>query len=162
MCGQLIHSLVGVGNIGSADSQNRIIPLRIVEQFCRFFCNLVGWQLPGKTVLLRIDDTNHHALFGIVIKGTICDVISGIMMTGPGGSNWSDNPLAIIHLDSSLNLNERDIEWLIAVPRHKGRGLYRLCMTWIAVYIHVLEGPIPPHEISWNDISAICSMKLAK
>ncbi|MGH8069871.1 MAG: hypothetical protein ACRERE_32445 [Candidatus Entotheonellia bacterium] len=136
--------------------------MKIVEQFCRFFCNLVGWQLPGKPVLLRIDDTDHHALWGIVIKGAICDVISGIRTTGPGGSNWSDDPFAIIHLDSPLNFNGENIEWLMAVPRHKGYGLYRLCMTWIAVYIHVLERPTPPQEISWSDINAVCSMKLIK
>jgi hypothetical protein len=80
---------------------------------------------------------------------------------GPEGFNWSDDLCAVIRLDAALNLNGRNIEWLIVVPRHRGYGLYSLCWTRIAVYIHALERPISPQQLSWNDISAICSIKLA-
>jgi hypothetical protein len=131
-----------------------------MEQLCRFFCGLVGWQLPGKSVLLRIDDTDDPVLFGFVIKGTIHAVIQGVLSTGPGGSSRSNNPDAIIQLDSPLNFRNQQTEWLIARPRHIGFSLDRLCLTSIAVYIHALDGPNPPEEVVWDDIIAICSMKL--
>jgi hypothetical protein len=138
------------------------MPLKIVEQLCKFFCDLTGWQLHGKAVLLRIDDTKHPALMNTIIKGTINDIKSGITATGPGGSQLLDSSFAIIHIDSSLILDGKNIEWLMVIPRHSGYGLYRLCCTWIAVYIYVLERSSPPHEIFWDDIHAICSMKLAR
>jgi hypothetical protein len=143
-------------------SNDRIIDLKIVEQLCKFFSDLIGCKLPGKAVLLRIDEVDHPELLNTVIKGTIYDVKSGFTTTGPGGSQWSNDLFAIIHLDHSLTINEKSIEWLMTIPRHTGYGLYRLYCTWIAVYIYVLERPSPPQELSWNDISAICSMKLIK
>jgi hypothetical protein len=136
--------------------------LKVVERLCKFFCHLVGWQLPGKSVLLSIDDSDDPALFGVVVKGVICAIVPAILSLGPAGSSWSDDPSAIIRLDSSLNLKGQNTEWLMAIPRHSGYGLYRLCLSWIAVYISPLEGPNPPRELSWIRISAICSMKLAK
>jgi hypothetical protein len=68
---------VGVGNIESVDSHDTVTPLRIVEQLCKFFCDLVGWRLPGKSVLLRIDDTDDPALLSTVVKGIINDVVAG-------------------------------------------------------------------------------------
>ena len=112
--------------------------------------------------MLRIDESDIPALVGAVIKGTILDVISGVMTIGPGGSKWSDDSFAIIHLDSFINLGGKNVEWLIAVPRHSGYGLYRLHITWIAVYIFTLERPIAPQSISWDEIRGIYSMKLAK
>jgi hypothetical protein len=136
--------------------------LKIVEQLCKFFCDLIGWRLPGRAVLLRIDEVSHPELLNTVIKGTIYEVKSGFTTTGPWGSQWSDGLFAIIHIDSILTINGESIEWVMTVPRHTGYGLYRLYCTWIAVYIYVLERPSPPPELSWNDIRAICSMKLGK
>jgi hypothetical protein len=136
--------------------------LKIVEQLCRFFCGLVGWQLPGKSILLEIDDTDDPALFGLVVRGTIYAVVRDIVSTGPGGSSRSDNPDAIIRLDSPLNFKNQETEWLVARPRHIGFSLDRLYLTSIAVYIHALDGPNPPAELAWDDIIAICSMKLTK
>jgi hypothetical protein len=133
-----------------------------VEQLYKFFCDLTGWRLPGRAVLLRIDEVSHPELLNTIIKGTIYEVKSGFTTTGPCGSQWSDDLFAIIHIDSLLTINGERIEWLMTVPRHTGYGLYRLYCTWIAVYIYVLERPSPPQELSWNDISAICSMKLGK
>ena len=136
--------------------------MKIIEQLCKFFCDLTGWQLPGKAVLLRIDDTNYPALLNTIIKGTIYDIKSGVMATGQGGSQRLDNFFAVIHIDSLLIFDGRNIEWLMVIPRHRGYGLYRLYCTWIVVYIYILEGSSPPNEISWSDICAICSMKLER
>ena len=133
-----------------------------MEQLCKFIGNLIGWRLPGKAVLLRIDEVGRPELLNTIIKGTIYDVQSGFTTSGPGGSQWSDDLFAIIHIESLLNINGENIEWLMIIPRHTGFGLYRLFCTWIAVYIYILERPSPPQELSWHDISAICSMKLAK
>jgi hypothetical protein len=134
--------------------------LKIVEQLCRFFCGLVRWQLPGKSILLRIDDTDDPTLFGLVVRGTIYAVVRDIVSIGPGGSSRSDNPDAIIRLDSPLNFKSQETEWLIARPRHVGFSLDCLCLMSIAVYIHALDGPNPPGQLVWDDIIAICSMKL--
>ena len=145
-----------------AGSDNGVTALKIVEQLCKYFCDLIGWRLPGKAILLRIDEAGHPELLNTIIRGTIYDVKSGFMTNGPWGSQWSNDLFAIIHIDSLLIINERNIEWLVTVPRHTGYGLYRLFCTWITVYIHVLERPYPPQELSWGNISAVCRMELIK
>jgi hypothetical protein len=136
--------------------------MKIAERLCKLFCDLTGLELHGKEVLLRIDDTNHPALMNTVVRGTIYDIKSDIIDTESGGSQRRDGSLAIIHIDSFLDFDGRNIEWLMAVPRHKGYGFYRLYCTWIVVYIYVLDESSPREKISWSDISAICSMKLVR
>ena len=136
--------------------------MKIMEQLCKLFCDLTGWHLDGKAVLIRIDETNHPSLINTTIKGTIFDVKSGIIATGPGGSHRLDSSFAIVHIDSSLALDGQSVEWLMAIPRHRGYGLYWLYCTWIVVYIYILGGSSPPNEISWSDTRAICSMKLER
>jgi hypothetical protein len=121
-----------------------------------------GLQLQGQSVLLRVDDTHDSSLFGVVIRGTIYDIKSDTSMSGPLSTELSSKPIAIIHLESPFQYNGKNIEWLVAVSRHKGYGLYRLCRTWIAVYISALEGPTLPQQLSWDQIIAICSMRIIK
>jgi hypothetical protein len=159
---QLIPSLVEVGNIGLADSNDGNIALKIVEQLCKFFCELTGHRLPGNTVLLRIDESGHPELMNTIIEGTIYDIKSGFMTNGPNGSQWLDDIYAIIRVDSVLIINGQNVKWLITIPRHTGYGLYRLYFTSIAVYIHILDRPSLPHDLLWDDVSAVCIMKLKK
>jgi hypothetical protein len=128
----------------------------------QIFCELTGRQLQGNAVLLRIDESGHTELLNTIIKGTIYDIKSGFMTNGPNGSQWLDDLCAIIHVDSLLTIDGQNIEWLITIPRHEGYGLYRLYSTSIAVYIHILDRPSLLHDLLWDNISAVCIMKLEK
>jgi hypothetical protein len=134
----------------------------IVENLCKFFCNIVGLQLQGQSVLLRVDDTPDSSLFGIVVKGTIYDLKLDNTISVSLNSELFNSPFAIIKLDTPLIYNGENIDWLLAVSRHKRYGFYRLCLTWIAVYIFALEEPIFTRQPSWDQIIAICSMKIIK
>jgi hypothetical protein len=69
---------------------------------------------------------------------------------------------AIVHLDSPLSASGGDVRWLLAAPRHVGYGLDSLCLTSIAVNVIFIEGPDLLHESRWEDLAAICSMKLVR
>jgi hypothetical protein len=69
---------------------------------------------------------------------------------------------AIVHLDSPLRTSGEHVRWLLAVPRHGGYGLDSLCLTFIAVNVVFIEGPDLPYESRWQDVAAICSMKLIR
>jgi hypothetical protein len=144
------------------DSNDGITALRIVEQICKIYCDLIGWHLSGKAVLLRVDESSHSELLNTILKGTIYDIKSRCRATRNYGSQSSDRLFAIVHIDSLLIIHRRNVEWLLTVPRHTGYSLNRLYCTWITVYVHILDRPSQPDDISWDNISAICQMKLER
>ena len=112
---------------------------------------LIKWQPEGKRVLLAIDDSGDPILNGKIISGKIMRV----------NYNHFGKPRdAIIQLDSPLNVIGKSIIWIVASPRFKGHGLYRLLVTWSVVHLFPIDTPESAHKLAWENMIAISLMKL--
>lgn len=70
------------------------------------------------------------------------------------------DPCAIIQLESSFNFNGKSLQWLLAIPRHHGFGIYRLCLNFISTDIFSIEGPNPPEEVYHEEMIGIWDIKV--
>lgn len=100
-----------------------------------------GWSPIGKALLIHIDETTFPALVDKTIRGSLTDLIS-------------DN-VAIITLDTSIQINGSEVRRIRAYTRHQGFDFYRLPLGFIAIDVDELKG------ISQDNLFAIASIKLA-
>ena len=131
-----------------------------MERLCQFFCKLFGWKPTGKFVQLKVDESSDPTLIGKMLKGTIYSVTEDNVTNLKETSMPSGGFYAIIKLESPLRIRNKEFNWLVVVPRHTGYGFYRLCLTWIAVYIYQIEEPIANKEINSEDVLGVGIMKI--
>ena len=128
----------------------------------KVFAHLRGWQPVGKRVRLAFTESSDPALTETEATGTIENAIPQILTMGPGGSTRVDEISLVISLDRPLVHASRPVSRIVAVPRFAGHGPYRLPVTWSAVNVHPLSAsdPEPPTAVRYEDMIAICLMKL--
>lgn len=133
---------------------------RIPEKIGSLYAKLFSWSLEGKRVLLTIDEGAPGLSCGSTVLGTIVR-LEAVILT-PSNVNDYNPPCAIIRLESGLEYKGRGISWLVAQPRLYGHGFYRLPITSNVVQVFPVNNPEPPHILSWENMIAICTMKLAR
>jgi hypothetical protein len=125
----------------------------VPEQIGMVLSKLIKWQPEEKRVLLAIEESGDPTFNGKIISGKIMRV----------NYNHLGKPHdAIIQLDSPLNILGRSIIWIVASPRFKGHGLYRLLVTWSVVHIFPIDTPELANELVWENMIAISLMKLER
>jgi len=105
----------------------------------------IGWSPIGKTLLIHIDETTFPALVDKTIRGSLTDLIS-------------DN-VAIITLDTSIQINGSEVCRIRAYTRHKSFDFYRLPLGFIAADLAIDVDGLK--DVSQNSLFAIASIKLA-
>jgi len=116
----------------------------------------------GQPILLRIDESGDPNFDGTVLSGKIHTVFEGIVARGPHGSSFDKRPYVVIELDSLLKYQNRSTRWVIVGPRFSGHGVYRLYLTWSVVHLFLTDGPVPPHELLWDNMIAISLLRFKK
>ncbi len=134
-----------------------LLPSMIGKAFSR----LTGWQPVGKPVRLAFTE---GALYEQEITGRVEQALSEIVTAGPDGSTTLHEISLVISLDRPLMYASRSVSRVVAVPRFAGHGPYRLPVTWSAVNVHALNAasPEPPTVVQYEDMIAICLLKLAR
>lgn len=130
----------------------------IFGKLCSELAKLRRWTAIHRRVLLTIDDTADASLFGIVLLGTIEEIVDKVLTSGPEGATYHNDPCPIIRLDSPLLLKDRKLQWLIAVPRFG--TYYRLQFLSLSAYVLPLSNPTPhPQTVFWNEILFGCTIR---
>lgn len=125
----------------------------IPEQIGMVLSKLIKWKPEEKRVLLAIEESGDPALNGKIISGKI---------TRANYNHLGKPHDAIIQLDSPLNILGQSVVWIVAFPRFKGHGLYRLLVTWSVVHIFPIETPESANKVLWENMVAISLMKLER
>jgi hypothetical protein len=124
---------------------------RMPELFGRVLGRIVRWQPEGSPILLAIDESADPILKGAIFPGVISQLRHDSLHM----------PLsAIIKLDRSFEFRGQQLQWLLACPRFKGHGVYRLLFTWSVVHIFPLEGVEASAGPSWEQMIGIGLLKL--
>jgi hypothetical protein len=104
-----------------------------------------GWSPIGKALLIHIDETTFPELVDKTIPGSLTDLIS-------------DN-VAIIALDTSIQINASEVCRIRAYMRHQGFDFYRLPLGFIAADLAIDADELK--DMSQDSLFAIASIKLA-
>jgi hypothetical protein len=137
-------------------------PLDVLPDYLgHAIARLFGWRPEGKKITLRVTESGDRANYGITVSGTIRQVLSNVVTTGPAGSTPSSAPCALIELDQPLIYMGQTIASVISLPRFKNHGLYRLLIAGSVVNVHRASN-MTSSELEWKDVIAICVMRLER
>lgn len=133
----------------------------IPEQFGILYARLTRWHPEGQVVELAVDESDDPSLQKKVFRGTVLQV--GDVMSTPNSehANHVSSQCAVIKLGVPLRRNDQDILFVLVQPRFFGHGFYRLPITWNVVHLYPLDNPKLPDSAPWQNMIAICSMRLA-
>jgi hypothetical protein len=133
----------------------------IPEKLGRLYAKSFNWHPEGKRILLRVAE-GEAGFYGTVVSGRIIhveDTIKGPIFPNAAGTS------ALIQLDSLWQYENRttsSTSFVVAIPRFYWHGVYRLLIASADVHIFPAEGPKWPSALVWQDMIAICSMKLIR
>ena len=133
----------------------------IPENLGRLCAKLFSWHPKGKRILLRVTE-GEAGFYGTVVSGRIInveDISKGPMFPIAAG------PSVLIQLDSLWRYDNRttsSTSFVVSIPRFYWHGVYRLLIASADVHIFPVDGPKWPSALAWQDMIAICSMKLVR
>lgn len=134
---------------------------RLPEKLGRLYANFFRWSPERKRVTLKVTE-GEGSFYGTVVSGTIEKVLPSHEAAGMVDPA---RPPVLIRLDAPWNYENRTTKsttWVVASPRFAGHSAYRLPMASadVNVFPGCEQGLAP--EIRWEDMIAICEMKLSK
>jgi hypothetical protein len=118
--------------------------------------------LEGKSVLLKIGESEDLTLFRTLLRGNISQILPSFIMIDWGSPIIVRNSAVLIKLDPPLDYKEEKLQWMLAIPRHYGLGLIALFYRYITVNIYRINSAAPPDGVKVKDMIFICEMKLQK
>lgn len=125
-------------------------------------CKFAGFKPKGKRISLHVDEDSNLVQYGLIVEGTIHKLVEHITTYGPTGATIHNELCPVIRLDNTWQISNKATNWLVAIPRHYGYGVYRLCLGSITVHVFPIEDPESIPMLDGTDMLAICSMKLLR
>lgn len=127
------------------------------EVLGRFLSRFTQWNPIGRKVILRVTE-GEQGFFGTEIFGTIVRIEA--------------TPKQAASVISSSTLIQLDLPWkyenrkssvshvVLATPRFRGHGPYRLLITSCIVHVFPADESSSKGGLDWEDMIAICEMRL--
>jgi hypothetical protein len=132
---------------------------RLPELLGRVYAKLTGWSPEGKQIVLQVVE-GEPEMFGTVVSGTIVRV--DVEHASECRSTDAGLPL-LVRLNVTWEYKNRSTagtSWVLVIPLSWGQGPYRLPIAAGQVHVFPATAEGAPTNLKWQDMIAVCELRL--
>jgi hypothetical protein len=131
----------------------------IPEKLGSLYADLFNWRPEGKYVSLRVTE-GEEGFYGTTLSGKIIRVEK---LYTRATNRIDASASVIIQLDALWEYKNRttsSTSMIVAIPRFRWHGVYRLIFSEADVYVFPVDTPEKAQAVSWENMIAVCEIKI--
>lgn len=133
----------------------------IPEKLGRFYAELFNWRPEGKRISLRVIE-GEEGFYGTTVSARIIRTEEAHNASQRANNVRLHSLLELDSLWTYPNRATSSASMVLTIPRFRWHGPYRLLFSEAVVYVFPFETPEGVRAVAWDNMIAICEMKLIR